>query len=567
MLRILKPFELKMLRSTAWVSLAAWLVSLGVVAVAGPPGAGDMYDMEASGFVMPATGPMPEGAYAPGPGFGGGVSPAGYTAAAAANGPSIAQVGYTACDAYPGAFGGAMGCNPAASPFGCGLGLMGASCGTGCDGAACGNAGCGGVLSGGILGAMCGEDSCGPGGLSGLRHLCVFCRGQGCAACQMFSGRSLLATLAQLRPYAEAGRCAQRWYDLSAEAMFLGHTDSLGGSLDGDVVSTQGVAGTPALRLSDTSLGDIEAGVRLSAAFIFGVGGNVELTYIGGHEWGGSESTAFVETQDAIVLIDDDGNPATPDVPFRSITNADDLYYSFLSDFGVNPPASNVGGVFDPGGFDDPDASEQHTLRTRSRFHSGEVNYRRRVVGPYCRFQGSGLIGFRYVRFDNLLGFTATGNNDNALNGSRRFFDATSQLSNDLYGAQIGGDLWYTMVPGINIGIAGKLGYLNNNRENRSVVSANSLGAGATPGTVRLDVENDDTTVLGEFETAILYRLSHSWTAKASYYLLAVDDIGMAGFDVAALQSVAQGGTPVTTSFDSSSLVIQGFGFGAEYTW
>ena len=232
----------------------------------------------------------------------------------------------------------------------------------------CDDGGC--LGGGGLLGKM---------SAGGLKHLCFFCRGSGCSACQMCNCQNIAALLHKCRPYGEI--CGLRWYDFSSELVTLSHSS---GSLNRGVTS-QGPSppGAIVLNLGDADSGsDLEAGIRLSGALIWGPGGNVEATYMGGQEW---DSLA-----QAI--------PAIPNTP---------TLFSFISDFGTNPP-----GV----GFDDTDRSIVQSVSNNSKFHSAEINYRRRTMGPYCRFQGSWLVGLRYVRFENSLLYAALGENDNTVN-------------------------------------------------------------------------------------------------------------------------------------------------------
>jgi hypothetical protein len=554
-----------------------------------PPRAMQQYDLEASGYVMPASGVAPEGAFVPpvnagviqaggaSTGFGGqSPSPSMPTNPSMANG--VMPVGFlqgsSACDSCPtdGGYAGYSTLN--GYGYADGYGMTG-GCETGCGcGAAgmgpaggCGQPGCclTSACRGGVLGRLVNGER------GGLRSLCLFCRGAGCEACSLWQPGTLIGMIGSLRPYADAGKCSQRWYDLSAEALFLGHNARIEGGTGG-VISTQGVNGTPVLRLSDLDAGDLEAGMRFSAALICGPGGSIEGTYLGGQEWNSSASTSRVATQ--TIVKDRDGNVATPDDRFRDVTNPNDLFYSFLSDFGTNPPASTqpVAGnpavtIFNPGGFDDTDASEQHSLTHRSVFHSAEINYRRRTVGPYCRFQGSWLAGVRYMRFDNDFGFSAVGNNNNALNSSLRFFQTDNSIDNSMLGGQAGFDLWYNMVPGINMGIATKLGFLHNDVDQRLSGGFNSAGPLATAGFASTSQSQDETGAFGEFEWTLLYRLTHSWTFKTSYYMLAIDEVASAGFDEAAVRSIATSTQPVASPLQFDSLVLQGFGFGAEYTW
>ena len=430
--------------------------------------------------------------------------------------------GPAGCGNMGGAYGGGYG-----GPFG--MGMMPGGGGGGayqqCDP----------ILTGGIVGKMRGEGGSGGEKLSGLRHLCMFCRGSGCSACQSFRPAALLGCLASLKPYAEGGLCAQRWYDLSLEAVFLGHN---AGGIGGPITS-QGVGGPIVLSSGDAGATDLEAGVRLSGAIILGPGGNLELTYMGGHEWNGS----------------------------ATVSDPGARLFSFISDFGIEPGTAIIGEE----GFDDTDRSLSQSISGSSKFHSGEINYRRRTVGPYCRFQGSWLAGLRYLRFDNgqLLSIRGQNNNAAADNGAR-FFAADASTKNDFFGAQIGGDLWWNLIPGVSLGTGLKGAWGQNDYSSRALVQSNSAGPGATPGQFAFANSDQDTTVMTEFELKSVYRLNHDWTFRSAYYLIAIEDVAQAGVDLTSLRNVASSsGTtlPDSTGGQLSSLVVQGFSFGAEYTW
>jgi hypothetical protein len=454
--------------------------------------AGYEADYEASGFVAPAGMPSPDAYYS-------------QVEQASFFGPSgpIASRAY-GCDG---------GCGDSSCDGGCG------SCG--CEDGSCGmGGGCGG----------CGAEGCPScGGLTNLRYACLFCRGGGCSVCQSIGRGYLLGALASLLPYRDAGICAQRWYDVSGDVMFLGHTRGTGGQ----VLTTQGISGTPVLRASDADNDDLEAGARISASFIFGAGGSIEGTYMGGQEWEGSASA----------------NSATPTL------------FSFLSEFGTAP-----GGNVLVAGFDDSDRSLRQSVSTYSTFHSAEFNYRRRTVEQYCRFQGSWLVGLRYLRFDDDFRYATAGAFDNAGNASQRFLNFSNGVDNKMFGPQAGFDLWWNVIAGVNLGFGAKGAWLDNNIDRHSSLFANSIGPGGTPGQTRIEDGRNKSTVMGEFDATMLYRISHSWTLKGQYYVLAVEDMAY-GFDVSpALNVFSQGATPVSR-INTDSFTLQGFGFGAEYIW
>lgn len=492
------------------------------------------YDYGSSGFVAPA-GMVPPEMYPGSPVMAGFPSGNPYSA--------IAQVGLSqrvhecgnpscdgSCDGVPM---GGQGCDGFAyyegTPYagGCDSGFGG--CQSSCGGCGLGH-------------SLCAGGNCGLFGKLRSGHwdasrFCLFCRGDGCGVCQSrFSPTAALGALAALAPYQDAGLCAQRWYDVSAEALFLGHGQGISG---GTVVTRSGTGfGAPAaLSLGDIGSTDLEAGIRLSAAIIMGPGGNLEVTYMGGHEWSNSASVA------------DTGAGL----------------FSFISDFGTNPV----------NGFDDTDRSLSQSIAASSEFHSGELNYRRRTMGPYCRFQGSWLVGLRYLRYDNNFGYSTLGENNNTVNASLpRFFSSNDRVKNSMFGAQVGFDFWWNIMAGVNLGIEAKGAWMQNDIDRNLTLTANSLNFLATPGTQTLGTGDQDSTLMGEFQTRLVYRLSHSWSLTSAYYVMAVEDVAFGGVDENVIRTLVDG-NPATdpnatfqaSGFGLSDLVLQGVSVGAEYIW
>ncbi|MDA8745382.1 BBP7 family outer membrane beta-barrel protein [Rubripirellula amarantea] len=460
---------------------------------------------------------------------------------------NIAQVGYFSSSCDDG------GCDTGGCDSGCGCG---ASHGPlfsgqwlGCNGPI---QDCEPILSGGLIGKMngscrmggpcgscggaCGGSGCqaaaGGAGLSGLRHMCLFCRGDGCSACQLANPAAFTSIFTFLKPYSEGGKCQQRWYDISAEALVLGH-NSPGSNLGVVTTRDSQANAVPVLFGGAGTDADLEAGVRLSGALIFGPGGSFEGTYMGGHEWTDS----------------------------RTVTDPGANLYSFVSNFGDDPP-----GI----GYDDTDRSVSQTIASSSKFHSGELNYRRRTMGPYCRFQGSWLAGLRYLRFDNGLRYSAVGDTTNATTGLLRYFESDGMAKNDFFGAQLGFDLWYHVIPGISLGVEAKGAWGQNDYETSSIYRSNSLANQATAGQLTLTDKDRDITTMAELQFAMSYRLSHSWAFRSSYYLIAMDDVATTALDRDTIIAVVDNDPATQTSGTSvtfDSLVLNGFSLGAEYTW
>lgn len=350
----------------------------------------------------------------------------------------------------------------------------------------------------------------------------------GCMACgwgnnALCSGR-FAGLLGRLAPFSE-GPQAQRWYDFHIGTMALARTDTSGGT----VLATQGISGTPALRLNDPSLDRLEYGLTTTAAMQVGAGSNLELTYFGLNKWD-STSTA---------------------------TSANGDLFSVFSDFGVSPP----------GGFDDTDRSIRQSLRYRSAIHNAELNYRRRWVAPARWVQGSWLGGLRYFDLDESLNYQAVGFVNNGLNNTQRFFNLDTQTRNDLVGFQLGSDVWMTVIPGFMLGAEGKYGVYGNHAEVNSEVLANSVPLS------REGLTDGQTAYLGEIALNSVYRLTYSWAFRASYNYLRVDNVALAprNFNSAGLTPDVNGlvfGSARTPFIDVNGVAkYSGFSLGAEYLW
>jgi hypothetical protein len=488
----------------------------------------------ALGIASPALAGPPQspGAVEPDYEASGFVTPAGYSAPSSAEGQRVMQAGGAHAPApqqavrQVGLF--------SHSPMACDVG--------GCDAAGfCGHCGsgdwqcAGGCRVGGLMGrVVCPDGS----GMSGLRHICLFCRGGGCGACQSIGRANVLGLLRCLAPYSEAGLGAQRWYDISAEALFLRiDRDAAGFPITG---RGQGPGTAVVIGSNDAYNDDLEAGVRLSAAMVFGVGGNLELTYMGMGEFNGARGVGSFD-------------PTAP---------AD--LFSYLSDFGTDPP----------GGFDDTDQSIFQGIETESRFHTFEFNYRRRWVGPYSRFQGSWLAGFRYVDLDDHIGYRAVGlNNDTVTANDLRFYENRVKASNSMSGFQLGGDLWWNVYPGINLGCGIKGALLGNTARIDSSIVSNSIGPGGVDFPLGLSEvgKSSDTAFLTELNLTAIYRLSYSCSLRSSFHAISIDDVvlGAPAFGSQAVAGIGTGNAAIGLAplSHNNEVVLTGFSFGAEYLW
>jgi hypothetical protein len=402
---------------------------------------------------------------------------------------------------------GPNGCGPGfGNCMGGGMGFGGEGCGPGCGPYGCGP-GCG-ILGGGVLGRF-GEDRCD-----------IFGRSKTGFRKDIFGW--LASKRGCLRPYGEGGVSTQRWFDISAEAMFLARTK---GSSD-FVFSSNGIDGPRVLTGNMVELDDLQAGLGLQANIQTGPGSNLEVLYFGLNQW-------------------DDSARVTSTTP---------SLFSFISNFGTLPA----------NGFDDSDRSFVHQLDYSSELHNGEVNFRRRWSEPYGFFQGSFLGGIRYMDISEGARFTAQGAFDNTFaNNSQRFFDYRVNTTNSLVGFQLGGDLWYNFLPGVKLGGELKSGVYNNNSRQTSVIAGNSLT------TFTESIEDDQAAFITQGSAQLWYRLNYSWAFRSAYQVMCIDNVALATNNFNPVPPTTFGvNRPRTLSVNNdSNVVYQGFSLGAEYTW
>lgn len=409
----------------------------------------------------------------------------------------------------------------------------GGYCADGSCGGACGSGHCGGgILGGGLLGGGGCCPSCGGiGGDCGhcgpIRRMLACGPFGGALACRNgdcggFHSGIIPGLAGLLLPYGEGGVCAQRWYDISVGGIGLRRTKQGGQNIN---LSSQGIGGPIILSTDDLQLDQTEWGLNLLVAVQVGPGGSVEVSYFGLNDW---------------------------DTTSRVTSNNPDIY-SVFSDFGQSP--------FN--GFDDPDRSFVHSATYRSAIHNGEVNYRRRWVGPYCWFQGSWLAGLRYFDLDEAMDFSTAGQLNNAQNQGLRFLNQTTETRNALTGVQVGGDLWMNVIPGLHVGTEFKTGIFGNVAETNTTIVANSIAD-------YTEFASDATTAyMGEIAFKTVYRINYNWSFSAGYHIMQVDNVALAPVNFNTVPPPAFNGPVARTPFidNNQNVTYEGYTLGLEYIW
>ncbi len=332
-------------------------------------------------------------------------------------------------------------------------------------------------------------------------------------------------------PYGEGGVATQRWYDVSLGTIVLARTTGAANH----AFSSEGINGPRVLTADMVDLDQARAGLSAQINIQTGAGSNLEFVYFGLNDW---DQTAYAQS-----------NTAPPNL------------YSFFSDFGLFPPGGD--------GFDDSDRSYLHRLDYSSELHNTEINFRRRWVEPQGFWQGSFLGGVRYLDISEKARFQANGENNNtAANNGPRFFDYGVKTENALVGFQLGGDLWYNLIPGVKVGGELKSGIYNNNTSQSTNIFANSLPGSGIP-EIRERFDKDDVAFVTELSAHLWYRLNYSWAFKTSYNWMYVDGVSLAAenFNSTPPSVFLPNAQRVVSINNDAEIIYQGFSLSAEYMW
>ena len=220
-----------------------------------------------------------------------------------------------------------------------------------------------------------------------------------------------------------------------------------------------------------------------------------------------------------------------------------------------------------PNGLEQFDLANYHQVDLNNNFDSLELNYRRRWQGPGSMFQGSWLVGARYVKVtDNLTWLSLVPPEPDALPGERGGEGHyTVTATNYMPGGQIGGDLWVCLVPGVHVGVEGKAALLGNNvRQKTDIWSVDPVNGfnGILP---TEDIRATKVAGLGELSIMATWRLNPKLTFRAGYTMVRIEGVatGIDNFNPDIPHLTTR--TPFLN--DGGQLTYRGFTVGGEWMW
>jgi hypothetical protein len=209
---------------------------------------------------------------------------------------------------------------------------------------------------------------------------------------------------------------------------------------------------------------------------------------------------------------------------------------SVFSQYGIDP-------------IDGLDEASVYNLNYQSDLQSTELSYRRYWVGWNPRVSGTYLAGFRYIRLTEDLNFNSV-----ALGGNSNLF---WRDSNDLVGAQIGGDMWIGLRQGLRLGIDSKAGIYNNRWEYSHITAIPDPDIT----NANFDAAGDQVAFAGETRVDLVADILPSFSIRGGYRALYLNSLVTVGNNIDPTNVTS------TAVFTQADAIYHGFHAGLEYIW
>ena len=249
---------------------------------------------------------------------------------------------------------------------------------------------------------------------------------------------------------------------------------------------------------------------------------------------------------------------------------------------GVGVPDVNFGGGFvqdvtaaDVFNFADVHQVTRETSIQNIEFNLlrlGRIGQRQRGVGRTVSHES--LVGFRYFRFDESFNYSAQVFRPGTIASDLSRADYLNEVTNSLYGIQIGGRTEIGFLRRFSVIATTKAGFFNNNFTNNQNVNFSPRGA-ATETAQILDGqfagqpfdtegEDNDFAMIGEFDVGVTYQMFRNSRLRVGYRAIFVTDVALA---VSQTETLFSDLNAVQSPTDNDDLFLQGGYFGAEFAF
>jgi hypothetical protein len=324
-------------------------------------------------------------------------------------------------------------------------------------------------------------------------------------------------------PWADFGGCSYpdqsgpHYFDIAVMSVFLTN-DRL--FKDVQPFAALGSNG-PRFLDPDRDFNDYEAGWSIAGRYDLGPLSLVEATYMGIHNIGFHEQ---------VVSSDVSNSPFGLDTVFTQ--------------YGLNPiPGSEL------------DAGAAYSLDYKSALQSAELTYRRYWLGYNPRISGTLLAGFRYIQLTEDINFDAIANIGSALVPIISTGNLLWASTNDLAGAQFGGDAWITLRQGLRLGAEGKAGIYNNRFFYKHSTAISNFS------NVDFAESGNQVAFAGQSSIDLVADILPSFSLRGGYQVLYMSSLVTVGNNINPNDAAS---TAVNTQAD---VIYHGFHAGLEYIW
>jgi hypothetical protein len=181
--------------------------------------------------------------------------------------------------------------------------------------------------------------------------------------------------------------------------------------------------------------------------------------------------------------------------------------------------------------------------------------------------QGSWLMGYRYVNFEDRFGFASEAPDNPDAEGNPSFANYDVKAVNNLHGLQLGTDLWLCLIPGLNVGAEFKGGVYGNDAGQTTRIVSSSI----QPELLE-EAHSTDVAFVGELNVMVNYQISRCLTLRGGWTMLGMDQValGTENFNSASPFGPVPGANPqprVVAVNDRGDVLWYGWTIGAEYMW
>jgi hypothetical protein len=214
------------------------------------------------------------------------------------------------------------------------------------------------------------------------------------------------------------------------------------------------------------------------------------------------------------------------------------------------------------------DAALRHRLRTNYQVHNAEINFLGGTLGGFNTTRFIWLAGFRYFHFNDQLQF-ASDPIDTAFTGAAPEIYYNNNVTNNLYGFQLGGRGQVYLTRRFSFDLVSKFGifgnHVNHNQSIGGTAGLATVNNGPFNGQpYNIASQTDTVSLLGEVRAGASYWLTNQWRVLGGYRAVGVSNLALTTNQI---PSDLRGLNDAAAIDTNGSLILHGAYAGAEFLW